>query len=120
QRISRYLLVQSAINGAFGVAVTVGLGAIGVGYAPLWGILAAALRFVPFLGTMLGMLLPAALAFAQLDGWWPVLATVGLFLALDLLITYAVEPLVIGQRTGVSSLAMIVMALFWTWLWGPV
>jgi predicted PurR-regulated permease PerM len=120
QRISRFLLVQSAINGTFGVAAAIGLTFIGVGYAPLWGFLAAALRFVPFLGTLLGMLLPAALAFAQLDGWAPMFTTMGLFLGLDLTMTYAVEPLVIGRRTGVSSLAMIVMALFWTWLWGPV
>jgi predicted PurR-regulated permease PerM len=119
-RISRFLLVQSAINGAYGVAVAIGLTFIGVGYAPLWGGLAAALRFVPFLGTLLGMLLPTTLAFAQLDGWSPMFATMGLFLTLDLLMTYAVEPLTIGHRTGVSSLAMIVMALFWTWLWGPV
>jgi predicted PurR-regulated permease PerM len=120
QRISRFLLVQSAINGTFGLAVAIGLSVIGVGYAPLCGFLAAALRFVPFLGTLLGMLLPTTLAFAQLDGWWPMFATMALFLALDATMSYAVEPLVIGRRTGVSSLAMIVMALFWTWLWGPV
>jgi len=119
-RISRYLLVQSAVNGLFGLAVAVGLSFIGVAYAPLWGFLAAALRFVPFLGTILGMLLPTTLAFAQLDPWWPTFATMGLFLALDLVMAYAVEPLVIGHRTGVSSLGMIVMAIFWTWLWGPV
>jgi predicted PurR-regulated permease PerM len=120
ERISRFLLVQSAINGTYGLAAAVGLSLIGVGYAPLWGFLAAALRFVPFLGMLLGMLLPATLAFAQLDGWWPMFATMGLFVGLDLIMTYAVEPLTIGRRTGVSSLAMIVMALFWTWLWGPV
>jgi predicted PurR-regulated permease PerM len=119
-RISRFLLVQSAINATFGLAAAVGLSVIGVGYAPLWGFLAAALRFVPFLGTLLGMVLPATLAFAQLPGWWPTFATMGLFLGLDLTMAYAVEPLLIGRRTGVSSLAMIVMALFWTWLWGPV
>jgi predicted PurR-regulated permease PerM len=120
QRISRFLLVQSAINGGFGVAVAVGLAFIGVPYAPLWGFLAAVLRFVPFIGSLLGMLLPAALAFAQMDGWWHTGATMGLFVGLDLVVAYVIEPMTIGHRTGVSSLAMIVMAVFWTWLWGPL
>jgi predicted PurR-regulated permease PerM len=119
-RISRFLVVQSAINGAFGAVAAIGLLAIGVPYAPLWGVVAAVLRFVPFVGTLLGMLFPALLAFAQLDGWWPMVETVGLFVALDMVAAYAVEPLAVGRRTGVSSLAMVVMAVFWTWLWGPV
>jgi len=120
RRIGRFLAVQSVINGAFGVAVAVGLAVIGVPYAPLWGFLAAVLRFVPFVGTVIGMVLPAMLAFAQLPGWWPVLATVALFLVLDFLVAYFIEPMAIGRKTGVSSTAMIVSAIFWTWLWGPV
>jgi predicted PurR-regulated permease PerM len=120
RRIGRFLVTQSVINGAFGVAVAIALSLIGVPYAPLWGFFAAVLRFVPFLGTILGMLLPALMAFAQLPGWWPSLATVGVFLGLDLLVAYAIEPMVIGRKTGVSSTAMIVAAIFWTWLWGPV
>jgi predicted PurR-regulated permease PerM len=119
-RISRFLVVQSAINGAFGALAAIGLILIGVPYAPLWGVVAAVLRFVPFVGTMLGLLLPSLLAFAQLEGWWPTLETMGLFVGLDLVAAYAVEPLAVGRRTGVSSLAMVVMAIFWTWLWGPV
>jgi predicted PurR-regulated permease PerM len=91
-----------------------------VPYAPLWGFLAAVLRFVPFVGTTLGMVLPALLAFAQLPGWWPTLATVAVFLGLDLVVAYVIEPMAIGRRTGVSSTAMIVAAIFWTWLWGPI
>jgi predicted PurR-regulated permease PerM len=119
-RISRFLVVQSAINGAFGAVAAIGLLFIGVPYAPLWGVVAAVLRFVPFVGTLLGLLLPSLLAFAQLDGWWPMVMTVALFVSLDLIAAYAVEPLAVGRRTGVSSLAMVVMAVFWTWLWGPV
>jgi predicted PurR-regulated permease PerM len=119
-RISRFLVIQSAINGAFGACAAIGLLVIGVPYAPLWGVVAAVLRFVPFVGTLLGLLLPSLLAFAQLDGWWPLLQTVALFTMLDLIAAYAVEPLAVGRRTGVSSLAMVVMAIFWTWLWGPV
>ena len=111
---------QSAINGTFGVAVAAGLLGIGIPYAPLWGFVAAVLRFVPFVGTLFAMAVPAALAFAQFPGWWQLVATLGLFLGLDVLVAYFVEPIVIGAKTGVSSMAMLVSAIFWFWLWGPV
>jgi predicted PurR-regulated permease PerM len=119
-RISRFLARQSAINGCFGIAVAVGLLGIGIPYAPLWGIVAAVLRFVPFVGILCAMIIPAALAFAQFPGWWQLVATLGLFLGADTLASYAVEPLVIGAKTGVSPMAIIVSAIFWSWLWGPV
>ena len=119
-RISRFLTHQSAINAAFGIVVALGLFAIGIPYAPLWGFVAAVLRFVPFVGTLLAMVLPAALAFAQFEGWWQLVATLALFLGLDMLAAYVVEPVVIGAKTGVSSIAMLVSAIFWSWLWGPV
>ena len=119
-RIGRFLAQQSAINGSFGVVVAAGLMGIGIPYAPLWGFVAAVLRFVPFVGTLFAMLVPAALAFAQFPGWWQLVATLGLFLGLDVLVAYVVEPIVIGAKTGVSSMAMLVSAIFWSWLWGPV
>jgi predicted PurR-regulated permease PerM len=119
-RISRFLTHQSAINGGFGVVVALGLFWIGIPYAPLWGFVAAVLRFVPFVGTLIAMVLPGALAFAQFAGWWQLLATLGLFLGLDTLAAYFVEPVVIGAKTGVSSMAMLLSAIFWSWLWGPV
>ena len=119
-RIGRFLAQQSAINGSFGVAVAAGLLGIGIPYAPLWGFVAAVLRFVPFVGTLFAMAIPAALAFAQFPGWWQLVATLGLFLGLDVLVAYVVEPIVIGAKTGVSSMAMLVSAIFWSWLWGPV
>src|SRR4029077_19902541 len=97
-----------------------GLAAIGIPYAPLWGVVAAVMRFVPFVGTVLAMVVPAALAFAQFGGGWQLVATLGLFLGLDLLAAYVVEPIVIGAKTGVSSMAMLVSAIVWSWLWGPV
>jgi len=100
--------------------VALGLLAIGIPYAPLWGFVAAMLRFVPFVGTSLAMLFPAALAFVQFEGWGPMLATLALFIGLDIVTAYVVEPLVIGAKTGVSSMAMVVSAIFWTWMWGPV
>jgi predicted PurR-regulated permease PerM len=120
QRIGRFLAQQSAINGAFGVAVAAGLLGIGIPYAPLWGFVAAVLRFVPFVGPLFSMLVPAALAFAQFPGWWQLVATLGLFLGLDILLANVIEPIVIGAKTGVSSMAMLVSAIFWAWLWGPV
>jgi predicted PurR-regulated permease PerM len=119
-RIGRFLAQQSAINGSFGLVVAAGLLAIGIPYAPLWGFLAAVLRFVPFVGTLVAMVFPAALAFAQFPGWWQLVATLGLFLGLDALTAYLVEPIVIGAKTGVSSMAMLASAIFWSWLWGPV
>ncbi len=120
QRVGQFLAQQSLINGSFGVAVSVGLLGIGIPYAPLWGFVAAVLRFVPFVGTLFAMVIPAALAFAQFPGWWQMVATLGLFLGLDVLTAYGVEPIVIGAKTGVSSMAMLVSAIFWSWLWGPL
>ncbi len=120
QRIGQFLAQQSAINGAFGLAVTAGLAAFGIPYAALWGFIAAVLRFVPFVGTLFAMVVPAALAFAQFPGWWQLVATLGLFFGLDIVVGYGVEPVIRGAKTGVSSVAMLVSALFWSWLWGPV
>jgi predicted PurR-regulated permease PerM len=119
ERIGGYLLTQTAINTAFGVLVTIGLTIIGTPYAALWGFVAAVLRFIPFVGTLLAMSLPALVGFAVFDGWGRALETVGLFLGLDALFAYLIEPLAVGHRIGISSLALVVMAMFWTWLWGP-
>jgi predicted PurR-regulated permease PerM len=120
RRISRFLLTQSLINAGFGVIVTAGLFAIGVQYALLWGVAAAFLRFVPFLGAILAMVMPAAVAAVQFEGWWPTVETIVLFIGLDLVVANVVEPVLIGRHTGVSSLALLASALFWTWLWGPI
>jgi predicted PurR-regulated permease PerM len=120
RRISRFLFTQSVINAGFGVIVTAGLFAIGVQYALLWGVAAAFLRFVPFLGAILATVMPAAVAAVQFEGWWPVVETVVLFIGLDLVVANVVEPVLIGRHTGVSSLALLASALFWTWLWGPI
>ena len=120
QRIGRFLVHQSALNAGFGVLVALGLFAIGIPYPPLWGFVAAILRFVPFVGTVLSLVFPTALAFVQFEGWGEMVATLALFLGLDVLAAYIVEPIVIGAKTGVSSMAMLVSAIFWAWLWGPV
>jgi predicted PurR-regulated permease PerM len=120
QRVSRFILAQLLLNVAFGVLVGAGLYWIGVPYAALWGGLTAMLRFVPFVGTMLSALMPALLAFAVFPGWVETLQTLGLYLVLDLTFAYFAEPIVFGRRTGVSSFALLISALFWIWVWGPI
>lgn len=119
-RVSQFLVWQTLINLTFGILVGLGLYWIGVPYAALWGGITAVLRFVPYVGTALSALMPAALAFATFPGWAETLQTLALFLGLDLITAYFVEPVVFGYRTGVSSFALLISALFWIWVWGPV
>jgi predicted PurR-regulated permease PerM len=119
-RVSQFLLWQTLINIAFGTLIALGLYWIGVPYAALWGGITAVLRFVPYVGSVLSALMPATLAFATFPGWAETFQTLALFLILDLVTAYFVEPVVFGYRTGVSSFALLVSALFWIWVWGPV
>jgi predicted PurR-regulated permease PerM len=120
QRISRYLLMQSIINGSFGGAVGLGLFLIGVPYALLWGFLAAALRFVPYVGPAVSAILPSALSLAVFNGWLQPFLVIGLILLLELASNLVMEPWLYGQSAGVSAVALLVAVAFWTWLWGPV
>ena len=119
QRISRYLVMQSIVNGSYGCAVGLGLFLIGLPYALLWGFLAAFLRFIPYAGTAVGALLPIALALAVFIGWVKPILVVGLFVILEL-VAYMVEPLLYGRSAQVSQVALMVAIAFWTWLWGPI
>jgi len=119
-RISRYLLVQSLINGSFGVAVGLGLFLIGVPYAVTWGCLAAALRFIPYLGAFVALVLPLAVSLAVFPGWLQPALVVGLILVLELITGWVMEPWLYGQSAGVSPVALLIALTFWTWLWGPV
>ncbi|MDP2700848.1 MAG: AI-2E family transporter, partial [Candidatus Rokubacteria bacterium] len=118
-RISRYLLMQSIINGGFGVAVGLGLFLIGVPYAVIWGSLAAALRFIPYVGAFVAVLLPLALSLAVFPGWLQPALVVGLFLVLEV-VTSVMEPWLYGQSAGISQVALLIAVIFWTWLWGPI
>ena len=120
QRVSRFLVAQMLVNIGFGALVVAGLYWIGVPYAVLWGGLTAVLRFVPYVGTMLSAILPACLAFAIFPGWAETLQTLAMFAVLDVATAYIVEPLLFGRRTGVSSFALLVSALYWIWVWGPI
>ena len=119
-RISRYLLMQFALNGTYGLIWGMALFFIGVDYALLWGFLAAVLRYVPYIGAPLAALFPIALSLAQFPGWWLPLVAIGLFLILELVCSNAVEPWLYGQSIGVSAVAMLISAAFWTFLWGPI
>ncbi|HYP90133.1 MAG TPA: AI-2E family transporter [Polyangiaceae bacterium] len=119
-RVSFLLLTQAYVNAGFGAVISVGLYLIGIPYALLWGSLAALLRFVPMLGALIATVLPTLVAFAIFPGWREVLLTGGLFLGVDTLTANLIEPWIIGKRTGVSALALLISALFWTWLWGPL
>jgi predicted PurR-regulated permease PerM len=120
QRLSRLFLTQLALNASFGCVIGLGLWIIGVPSAPLWGILAMIMRFVPYIGALISSVFPLVLAAAVGPGWTMVLLTGALFLAAETIVGQAIEPWVYGQSTGLSPVAVIVSATFWTWLWGPV
>ena len=130
QRISRYLRMQLAINFGTGVLWCIclflmpnGEGGRGVPYPLLWGVLLAALRFVPYVGTWVAMVFPVLLSMAlsPVGHPWlqPVLLTC-VFLGLELITANVIEPLVFGHNSGVSPVALLIAAVFWAWLWGPV
>jgi AI-2E family transporter len=119
QRVAQYLLVQLLVNVIYAVPIGVGLWVIGVPNATLWALLTLVLRFVPYIGTILAAAFPMFLAFAVSPDWSAVLWTVALFATVEALTSNVIEPYIYGSRTGVSPLAIIVAAIFWTWIWGP-
>jgi hypothetical protein len=119
-RISRYLLMQLIINGTFGLAIGIGLFFIGVPYALLWGFLAAALRYIPYLGPWIAAGLVIVISLISFETWPPLLMVLGLFLVCELTSNLIMEPLLYGQSIGVSEAALLVAVAFWTWVWGPV
>lgn len=120
KRIGRYLLMQLVVNLLYGIPVGIGLYLIGVPNALLWGLLATVLRFVPYLGPLLAAVCPIALSLAIDPSWTTPLLTVALFVVLELFTNNVLEPWLYGASTGLSPLALIVAAVFWTTLWGPV
>jgi predicted PurR-regulated permease PerM/CheY-like chemotaxis protein len=120
QRISRYLLTIALLNIGFGTLIGVGLFALQVPHAALWGVLAGLLRFIPYVGAVLSAAMPTFLSLALFPNWYTSLAVLGLFVLTDQLLGGFIEPLVIGHRVGVSPIALLLSAIFWGWLWGPV
>jgi predicted PurR-regulated permease PerM/uncharacterized protein (DUF2164 family) len=119
-RLRRYFLTQLTVNTMFGVVVGVGLLIIGVPNPVLWGVLSALLRFIPYIGSMISALLPIALAAAVEPGWTMALWTAALYLVVEGVTGQAIEPLLYGHSTGISPFAVVVAAIFWSWVWGPV
>lgn len=119
-RLSRLFLAQLTINASFGVIIGAGLWVIGIPSAILWGILAAVLRFVPYIGSAISAVFPLALAAAVDPGWSMLAWTLALFLGVGPIVSQVIEPLAYGQSTGLSPVAIVVSATFWTALWGPI
>lgn len=119
-RISRYLRAQVLVNASFGLAIGTGLYFIGIPNAVFWGLLGMVLRFLPYIGAWIAAALPLGLSIAIFQSWTQPVLTVALFAAVELIVANVVEPWLYGASTEISPLAVIVSALFWTWLWGGV
>jgi predicted PurR-regulated permease PerM len=119
-RLSRLFLAQLALNTGFAVFIAAGLWLVGLPGAPLWGILAGLMRFVPFVGTAVAVLPPLMLALAADPGWGLALAVLAIFLLGEPLMGQVFEPLVLGRSAGLSPVSVIVAATFWTFMWGPI
>jgi predicted PurR-regulated permease PerM len=120
QRISRYLGMFATVNSTIGLVVGVGLSAIGVPLAVLWGVLAALFRFIPYVGPATAFALPLVFSIADDPGWQKPLMVIGLFAGIEILANSFLEPVIYGRTTGVSALGLLVAAMFWTWLWGAL
>jgi predicted PurR-regulated permease PerM len=119
-RLSHYLFSQTVINACFGVVIGTALWLIGIPNPGLWGLIAGMFRFVPYVGVPVAAVIPAALAFAIDPGWTKVIETVALFATCEPIVGQLIEPFVYGRNMGLSAAAVVVAAVFWTWLWGPV
>ncbi len=128
-RISRYLVAQALVNLSYGCCVAVGLFVIGrtLGRAEggfpnvlLWGLVCGVFRFVPYVGTWIGAALPIALSFGFFRSNSVFFATAGMFVGIEVVISQAVEPMLYGSSTGMSAVAVLAAAVFWTWVWGPI
>jgi predicted PurR-regulated permease PerM/methylmalonyl-CoA mutase cobalamin-binding subunit len=119
-RVSRYLRMQLLVNVIYGVCIAIALYFIGVPNALLWGAFGIVLRFIPYVGPWIAALLPTLLALAVSPGWTKPILTVVLLTTIELTLSNVLEPLLYGKHTGISSIALIIAAVFWTWLWGPL
>lgn len=119
-RLSRYLFLQTCINTCFGMVIGLGLWLIGVPNAGLWALMSLLLRFVPYVGVPLAFLFPFTLAMAVDPGWSKMVWTAALYGGVETIVGQAIEPFLYGRSMGLSAVAVVVAAVFWTWLWGPM
>jgi predicted PurR-regulated permease PerM len=120
ERVFNYLYRFLIVNIIFGMFVATGLQILGIPNAILWGFFAAVLRFIPYIGAWIAAILPIALSFIISDSWYVPILTISFFIILEMITAYVIEPFYYGEGTGVSSFALVVAAIFWTWLWGPI
>jgi predicted PurR-regulated permease PerM len=120
RRVSRYLRMQLLINSLHGLMIAIGLSIIGLPNAVLWGLLAGLLRYVPYLGPWMGASIAILLSLAVFPGWTLPLATLALFVVAELIVNNLLEPVLYHTSTGISAIGIILAAVFWTWLWGPL
>ena len=119
-RVSKYLFFQFIVNACYGIFIGVILHFIGVPGALLWGVIAGVLRFLPYIGPPLGGIMPLLLSLAVFHGWTRPLIVLVLFIVTELIVSNFIEPMLYGIHTGISSLAILVAAIFWTAIWGPI
>ena len=120
RRLSRYFVSQLGVNAGVGVVIGIGLSLIGVPSPILWGIMAALLRLVPYVGIWISAVLATALAAAVSPGWSMAIWSLALFVSVEVLVGQVVEPLLYGHSTGLSPFSVVVAAIFWSWIWGPI
>lgn len=120
KRVGQYLLMQLIINISFGVPIGIGLWFIGIPNPMLWGMLAIVLRFVPYIGPIIAAAFPLILSLAVDPGWMVLVWTAALFIVLELISSNIMEPLLYGSKTGLSPVAILMAAIVWTWIWGPI
>lgn len=120
ERLSRFFISQFAVNIAVGALLWLGLSAIGLAQALLWGAMATVLRFIPYVGIWIAAFCATLLAAAVVPGWSLAIMTIGLFLIVELVFGQLVEPKLYGHTTGLSPLSVVIAAIFWSWIWGPV
>ena len=120
ERVSRYLVAQLVVNVTYGIPAGIALYFLGVPNPILWGVLAGLLRYIPYLGIWIAAVMPAAVVFAVDPSWVKPFAVFGIYVGIDLMMYNFVEPLVYGNTTGLTPLAILVAAVFWAWLWGAV
>jgi predicted PurR-regulated permease PerM/methylmalonyl-CoA mutase cobalamin-binding subunit len=120
QRVGRYLRMLFVVNMSYGIAVALGLWLIGVPSAIMWGVLGFALRFLPYIGPWISALGPILLSLAVTEGWTQPLLVMGMYVVYELVLNNVAEPMLYGSSVGVSTVGVILSAIFWTWLWGPL
>ncbi|HUR53129.1 MAG TPA: AI-2E family transporter [Gemmataceae bacterium] len=120
KRVSKYLLMQLMVNATFGVVISVGLWLMGVQYGILWGFIATLMRYVPYIGTWVGLIPPTLFALAMYDEMWKPVGVFALFVGLEAACNNLIEPKLYGKSMGLSEVAQLIAAAFWAFLWGPI